>query len=107
MAKKGWFARNRHLYPYDWDKIAKRIKKAAGWRCQACDAPHGPPPNVLTVDHLDHNPSNCATSNLMALCQRCHLRRQGMAVQPKTKREALRRLRRRAEEERTQGEFAL
>ena len=29
---------------------------------------------VLTVAHLDHNPSNCDYSNLRALCQRCHLR---------------------------------
>jgi hypothetical protein len=29
---------------------------------------------VLTVAHLDHNPSNCHLSNLKALCQRCHLR---------------------------------
>jgi 5-methylcytosine-specific restriction endonuclease McrA len=29
---------------------------------------------VLTVAHLDHNPSNCDPANLRALCQRCHLR---------------------------------
>ena len=29
---------------------------------------------VLTVAHLDHDPDNCDPSNLMALCQRCHLR---------------------------------
>ena len=28
---------------------------------------------VLTVAHLDHNPRNCALSNLKALCQYCHL----------------------------------
>ncbi|HMV45170.1 MAG TPA: hypothetical protein PK079_26295 [Leptospiraceae bacterium] len=28
---------------------------------------------VLTVAHLDHNPSNCDDSNLKALCQKCHL----------------------------------
>jgi len=28
---------------------------------------------VLTVAHLDHNPTNCDYSNLRALCQRCHL----------------------------------
>ena len=27
---------------------------------------------VLTVAHLDHNPSNCDYSNLRALCQYCH-----------------------------------
>lgn len=29
---------------------------------------------VLTVAHLDHNPSNCDPDNLRAWCQRCHLR---------------------------------
>jgi hypothetical protein len=28
---------------------------------------------VLTVAHLDHDPTNCDESNLVALCQRCHL----------------------------------
>lgn len=28
---------------------------------------------VLTVAHLDHNPTNCKPSNLRAFCQRCHL----------------------------------
>jgi hypothetical protein len=28
---------------------------------------------VLTVAHLDHDPRNCAPSNLKALCQKCHL----------------------------------
>jgi len=29
---------------------------------------------VLTVAHLDHTPENCDEDNLLALCQRCHLR---------------------------------
>lgn len=29
---------------------------------------------VLTVAHLDHTPENCDPSNMLALCQRCHLR---------------------------------
>lgn len=29
---------------------------------------------VLTVAHLDHDPTNNADNNLRALCQRCHLR---------------------------------
>lgn len=29
---------------------------------------------VLTIAHIDHNPSNNADTNLKALCQRCHLR---------------------------------
>jgi hypothetical protein len=29
---------------------------------------------VLTVAHLDHTPENCDDGNLLAMCQRCHLR---------------------------------
>jgi hypothetical protein len=28
---------------------------------------------VLTVAHLDHDPTNCSDDNLRAMCQRCHL----------------------------------
>lgn len=98
----GWFARNRHLYPPNWPEIAGEVKSSTGWTCEGCLAPHGPPPHVLTVDHLDHNPANCDRSNLMALCQRCHLRRQGLRPRPTTREEALNRLRQRAEEEQAQ-----
>ncbi len=41
---------------------------------------------VLTVAHLDQDPSNCARGNLAALCQRCHLnydRHGGWAPRPR------------------------
>lgn len=101
--KGGWFARNRHLYPDDWEEIAEATKAAAGWECEDCSAPHGPPPRILTLDHLNHDPGNCEPENLMALCQRCHLRRQGLRPRPATKAEALELLRRRAEWDRRQG----
>lgn len=31
-------------------------------------------PIVLTVAHLDQDPRNCEESNLVALCQRCHIK---------------------------------
>ena len=31
----------RALYPADWPAIARRVKDAAGWRCQHCGARHG------------------------------------------------------------------
>jgi len=62
-------------YPVDWDEIAQRVKDRAGWRCEHCDAPHDPANEyTLTVHHLDDDPANCADDNLVALCQRCHLR---------------------------------
>ncbi len=65
----------RHRYPANWDAIATAVKVAAGWRCEHCGHPHDPATgHVLTVHHLDMNPANCADENLVALCQRCHLR---------------------------------
>lgn len=100
-----WYSRNRHRYPPDWPTIAKRVKDAAGWMCEGCEAPHGPPPRVLTVDHLDHDPGNCADENLLALCQRCHLRRQGMRPRPLTREAALERLLRYHQEDGRQADL--
>jgi hypothetical protein len=75
-----------------WNEIAFQVKAEADWRCEICEAPHGPPPRVLTVDHLDFEPENCDRANLMALCQRCHLRRQGMRPPPMTREDVLRRM---------------
>lgn len=69
--------KHRSEYPDDWPKIAERIKSSAGGKCERCGAPHGPPPAVLTVHHLDGNKANCEDWNLAALCQRCHLKIQG------------------------------
>jgi len=61
-------------YPPDWPEIALRVKEAAGWRCEHCGHPHEVcSGHVLTVHHLDMDPSNCNPHNLVALCQRCHL----------------------------------
>jgi hypothetical protein len=72
-----WFRRHRAEYPADWDEISTRIRTLAGWRCLACDTPHGPRPFVLTTHHIDHNPPNVADDNLVALCQVCHLKAHG------------------------------
>lgn len=99
MTKRGWFDRNKHLYPADWKAIADATKAAAGYKCEACEVPHGPPPHVLTVHHLDHAPGNCAPSNLLACCQTCHLR---LGPRVYTKAAAIAKLRTRLEAERSQ-----
>ena len=93
-----WFDRNKHRYPANWTEIATAIKDAAGWRCEACDAPHGPSPHVLTVHHLNHDVDNPEAA-LVALCQKCHLQ---LGPQIYTKQQAIEKLRRRHELERAQ-----
>ena len=65
-------------YADDWEDIARRVKEEAGRRCEDCGHPdsweHG---YTLTVHHLDGDETNNARENLRALCQRCHLKRQG------------------------------
>lgn len=65
-------------YPADWPQIADQVRAAAGNVCIRCSHPHDPPAGyALTVHHFDGNKSNCEWWNLMALCQRCHLKVQG------------------------------
>jgi hypothetical protein len=71
---------NKSLYPADWKEISKRIRfvRAAN-RCEWCGAQNGQPHPVtaskvvLTVAHLDHDPTHNDDANLAALCQKCHL----------------------------------
>ena len=59
-------------YPENWQEIARRVRMAAGTRCEKCGSP-SIPGRILTVHHLDGNKANCADDNLVALCQVCHL----------------------------------
>ena len=91
---------NRHRYPPNWREISIGIRHGrAGGRCEQCGIPNGVWRNhrtgrwthdaglaeawldgdkiariVLTVAHLDHDPSHSDPANLRALCQRCHNR---------------------------------
>lgn len=79
-------ASEKARYPSDWRAISARIRLRAGNHCEGipgeppCAASNGnrhPITGsivVLTVAHLDHQPENCADSNLRAMCQRCHNR---------------------------------
>jgi len=69
---------NKPLYPHNWREISDAIRLRARGRCEWCGAEEASPHPVtgsyvvLTVAHLDHDPSNCDPENLRALCQRCH-----------------------------------
>lgn len=65
-------------YPPDWDEIGDRVRTEAGGKCIRCGHGHDPHAGyALTVHHFDGNKSNGEWWNLMALCQRCHLKVQG------------------------------
>lgn len=68
-------------YPEDWPAIARRVKDDANWRCVRCGHPHDRETgHVLTVHHLDNNKSNTQWYNLVALCQKCHLKIQAKVI---------------------------
>lgn len=92
-----WFRRHRAEYPADWDEIATRIKALAGWRCDACGVAHGKAPYRLTVHHHNRRPAECDDANLIALCQRDHLRAHGLRYRHLTRDQLIAELRRRAE----------
>ncbi len=86
----------RGLYPADWPEISRRIRERAGNKCEWCGVENGDRGIrnhygewlsakevdivnrkiriVLTVAHLNHDPSDCRDENLKALCQQCHNR---------------------------------
>ena len=77
---------NRADYPKNWEEISLKVRRDADWRCQRCGiAQHaltakaartrGTARVVLTVAHMGatkHNKHD--VSQLMALCQACHLK---------------------------------
>jgi hypothetical protein len=87
-------------YRLDWDDFSHSLKCAADWTFQQCgkacrqkgeavetfanrlfqpksatclEAVQHPQKYCLTVAHLDQNPANDSTDNLLALCTPCHL----------------------------------
>jgi hypothetical protein len=95
---------NYKEYPENWKWLSTQIIKDAGNRCELCYAPNAetvarykdhkhpwekisdikfkddlidkfrPVKIVLTVHHIDSNKMNSKKQNIIALCQRCHLR---------------------------------
>ena len=68
------------LYPDNWDKISQLIREKANNECELCYAPNGfshPKTSsqvVLTVHHINYDPTDNRRINLIALCQKCHNR---------------------------------
>lgn len=67
-------------YNKDWKEISKTVIANAKNNCELCFARNHEPhwltesTVVLTVHHIDFDKTNNTRVNLIALCQRCHLR---------------------------------
>ena len=61
-------------------EIRKKVLKRAGNRCELCPAENGKPHwltksrVVLTIHHINFNIEDNRMCNLLALCQRCHIK---------------------------------
>lgn len=65
-------------YAPDGKQTRRAAREAAGNKCIRCGHPNDfASGHVLTTHHFDGDKSNDAWWNLMALCQRCHLKVQG------------------------------
>ena len=72
---------HRGVYPPDWKAIRDAVREEAGHLCIRCGSPHRPKEGyALTVHHLDCDKANVRWWNLVALCQRCHLKVQGRVI---------------------------
>lgn len=67
-------------YPPEWKTMREMILRRAENKCELCDAenykPHWKTGSkvILTIHHIDYDIDNMHIRNLIALCQRCHLR---------------------------------
>jgi hypothetical protein len=64
------------LYPLNWKQISRWTIEARGAQCEKCGCTREDDGIVLTLHHIDYDPSNNDPNNLVVLCQGCHLRRQ-------------------------------
>lgn len=73
------------LYPPDWEDISRLVRDRANRICQKCKRTPERHGIVLTTHHKDYNPANNDLSNLVCLCQGCHLRQHGRDLAQATK----------------------
>ena len=68
---------NKKLYPSNWKQIRQDILQRPNTQCEFCGIEkyfikENGSKVVLTIAHLDQDPTNCDYNNLRALCQKCH-----------------------------------
>ena len=62
-------------YPLGWNRIFKeQIRYRDGYKCQVCGKPEVESRRRLDVHHIDYDKNNLDVSNLISLCQSCHLK---------------------------------
>ena len=73
------------LYPENWPDISRMVIESANRICKDCGRSDRTHKVVLTTHHIDYNPANNLLTNLVCLCQGCHLRRHGRDLSEATR----------------------
>ena len=73
------------LYPDNWKDISRLVILRANRICQDCGRSGQTHKVVMTTHHRNYNPGDNRLSNLVCLCQGCHLRRHGRDLAEATK----------------------
>lgn len=62
-------------YPIEFnDKLKGEIRNRDNYECQNCKIKEHKCYRKLDIHHLDSNKNNCRKSNLISLCQSCHIK---------------------------------
>ena len=61
-----------NLYPDDWQKISRKLRENAGWKCESCDDDFSSDKKNLHVHHVNHRRHDSRRANLKVLCRKCH-----------------------------------
>lgn len=86
---KGWFSLSPGAIPHanlfstptlvssggytpDWSRISQEKRTLAGWKCSGCKVDLINRKDLLDTHHVDGNPQNNMSSNLVVLCKVCH-----------------------------------
>lgn len=62
----------RNKYPANWLNISTQFREKCQFTCEECGINLSANRQFLHVHHKDGNKANCNSSNLIALCIRCH-----------------------------------
>lgn len=74
----------KERYSDDWPKISKACIERAGHICRKCRRSGKTGQVILTSHHKDYDPANNDPTNLVCLCQGCHLRQQAADLRTAT-----------------------
>ncbi len=62
-------------YSQDWtDTLKEAVRQRDNYKCQECGCPQEECIRKLHVHHIDYDKKNCSLSNLITLCEKCHIK---------------------------------